>query len=423
LGSSNGTFVDDERLGPEDQVVLHPGDLIRIGSTYVVFEEPPPPATDHPGFSHDEEDLDAATEISIEADDDGDVDTAEMDIHYPVLTALAKACSASPDVPTLIDRICNIALSATPADAIYVFLRSEGALKPVAHKRRGKKERELKISTTIIKRALQRSRSLLVSDAQSDKRFSDSASVVIEGIRSVICAPLAAQKRMDGALYLHSATFGKTFTDDHLRLVTAIALQTGVAIEALEAQEKSRQQLLSVFRAVVRAHEQASSWALRGHSDRTRACARSLCRVLDLPVDEARVVELAALLHSIGRLSAPDGAFERVENRYDSATLGAELLRRMGMDEVATVVEAHMERLDGSGGPRALIGHQIPKAALIVGLAEQFDRLLSTSTTGTTGHAALQEVMAQILHGGKNRFGADMVRALAKAVRVQTGEV
>ncbi|NQT86090.1 FHA domain-containing protein, partial [bacterium] len=52
LGSSNGTFVDDERLGPEDQVVLNPGDLIRIGSTYVVFEEPPPPATDHPGFSH-----------------------------------------------------------------------------------------------------------------------------------------------------------------------------------------------------------------------------------------------------------------------------------------------------------------------------------------------------------------------------------
>jgi len=127
LGSSNGTFVNDERLGPEDQVVLHPGDLVRIGSTYVVFEEPAPSVTDHPGFSHEDEDLEQATEISIEVTDSPEEDTAVADVSYPILTTLAKACSTSPDVPTLMERICSIALNTTPADAIYIFLRDEGA--------------------------------------------------------------------------------------------------------------------------------------------------------------------------------------------------------------------------------------------------------------------------------------------------------
>jgi response regulator RpfG family c-di-GMP phosphodiesterase len=421
LGSSNGTFLNDERVAPDDPVVLHPGDLFRIGSTYIVFEEPAPAVTDHPGFSHEEEDLGSATELSLDAPEEGALETAEVSVRFPVLSTLAKACSTASDVPSLMEHVCQLALNATPADAVYIFLRSEGNLVPVAHRRRGRKERELKISTTIIRRALQRNRSILVSDAQSDKRFAGSESVVMEGIRSVLCAPLAAHTRVDGALYLHSATLGNNFTDDHLRLVTAIALQAGVAIEALEAAAESHRQLLKVLRTVVRAHEHASSYAIKGHGDRTRACARSLCRVLDLPAEEARVVELAALLHGIGKLAAPDGAFERAESHDDYAALGADLLQRMGLRDVAPLVQAHLERLDGTGAPRKLIGHQIPEGALIVGLAEEFDRMLSTASADANGAEALEQVLARLAVRATDQFGAELFDALVAVVRAKTG--
>ncbi|MFP4058750.1 MAG: HD domain-containing phosphohydrolase [Candidatus Brocadiia bacterium] len=420
LGSRNGTFLNEQRVEPDDQALLREGDLIRISNTQLVFEETAARRPEKPEFSSREEDFSDSIELDLEAEtaaEEAPETTVEADIHFPVLFSLARACSSAFAVKALMDRICAITLEAVPAEEVYFFVREGGRLEPVAHKRRGKKS-ELKISATIAKRSLQHNRAILVSDAQSDKRFSASKSVIMQGIRSVICAPLAAHERVSGVLYCHSASVQGAFTDDHLRLVTAIALQAAVGIEAIAAREESRQQLLSVFRTILTAHEQASPTEPEGHSQRVHTAARAICKALELPPAEARTIELAALLHEIGKIGAPEGAFEREESRTHYALLGAQMLRKIdGLEDAAQAVEAHLERLDGTGGPKGLIGHQIPRSARIVGLADAFDRRLTAAGEKAEPAQAVKETLMGLNEVVKEKFDPEAFRGLARALR------
>ncbi len=421
LGSRNGTYLNDERLKENEEALLRVGDQVRIGSTLVVFEEPgPAKRAEEPKFASDEEDIGATVELQLDAQTEyveGAAPAAES-VHYAVLYDVAKAISAAFDVKTMMQKVCDIVLGATPADAVYVFVSEAGKLVHIAHARRVGRG-ELTISRTIIQRALQHSRAILVSDAGSDSRFSSASSVVMKGIRSVICAPLLAHKQLEGVLYLHSGGVERAFTDDHLRLATAVALQAAVATEAIRAHEESRRKLISVFRTLISAHEQASPAATEGHSERVYATARAVCQALELPPAAAHTVELAALLHEIGRFGAPEGAFAREENRYDYATLGAKMLLKIdGMGDVAAAVEAHLERLDGSGGPKHLVGHQIPRSARIIAVADEFERRLDAFGKAPRSADAIKQALValnQEVAGG--RFDRDIFNALVVALR------
>jgi len=420
LGSRNGTFLNDERLAPEDEALLRVGDQIRIGSTRLVFEERGAQANAVPEFTSGEEDLGSTVELSLETETAGprEPETHEASVHYSVLYDVAKAVSSSYDVDSLMQRVCEITLKATPADAVYVFVHEAGRLVPAAHARRVERRR-LKVSKTIVKRALQHNRAILVSDVLSDSRFSGSDSVVMKGVRSVVCAPLLAHKHLEGVLYLHSGALENAFTDDHLRLVTGIALQTAVAVEAMRAEEESRRQLMSVFRTLVRAHEQASPTAREGHSERVLACAQAICDEMGLPAAERRVVELAALLHEVGKIGAPEGAFEREEAQFEYATLGARMLREIeGLDEVAAAVEAHLERLDGSGGPKRLVGHQVGRPARIVGLADEFERRVEAAVSaGRKRPEAVKDALVSLNAEVGEMFDEEAFGALVRALR------
>jgi len=418
LGSRNGTYLNDERLPADDQSLLRMGDLVRIGSTQLVFEESSPRRYDEPEFTSGEEDIGTPVEVSLDTAVGGAEEPggAGDSAHFSVLYDVARAVSAAFDMKSLMQKVCDIALGATPADAVFVFVYDGGKLEPVAHARRVERS-ELKISSTIIRRSLQHNRALLVSDALLDKRFSASSSVVMKGIRSVICAPLTAREHLGGVLYLHTTSVEKAFTDDHLRLVTGIALQAAVAIEAMRAYESSRRQLMSVFRTLIRAHETASPTAQPGHSDRVRACAAAIATALEVPPAEAQVAELAALLHEIGKIGAPEGAFQREQSRCDYATLGAQMLRSIeGLEDVAAAVEAHLERLDGTGGPRQLVGHQIPRSARIVALADEFERRLGP-LDGPPSSEAIKQALMSLNEEAGAAFDEEVFNGLVVALR------
>ncbi|MFW6108177.1 MAG: HD domain-containing phosphohydrolase [bacterium] len=420
LDSRNGTYLNEERITSDDQALLRVGDLIRIGSTQVVFEEAAPAREEPvPDFTSGEEDYGATMELALDAE--GLAGTAATDeeasLHFAVLYDVAKAASEAFDVTGLLQKVCDIALGATRADGVYAFTRQESKLVPVAHARRPGGRKEPKISSTIVKRSLQHRRAVLVSDASRDTRFSASSSVVMKGIRSAICAPLTAQDRISGVIYLHSSSVEDAFTDDHLRLVTAMALEAAVAMEAMRAEEKNRRQLMSVFRTLIHAYETGSPEATEGHSEQVHRCARAICQALELPPAEARHIELGALLHEIGKVGAPEGAFQRAENRFAYATLGAEMLRKIeGMETAAGAVAAHLERLDGSGGPEGLVGHQIGRSARIVGLADEFTRRLHESSAAGRS-AAIKQALIGLNQEVPDRYDAEAFNGLVVALR------
>ncbi|HEY7115841.1 MAG TPA: ATP-binding protein, partial [Tepidisphaeraceae bacterium] len=93
-------------------------------------------------------------------------------------------------------------------------------------------------SRTIINYVIERGEGVLSSNAMTDARFSKGKSVHNLGIRSALCVPIKC-RRMDGkegdeimgVIYIDSSVKNYTYSPDQLRLLTAIGLQAGLAVQ------------------------------------------------------------------------------------------------------------------------------------------------------------------------------------------------
>jgi adenylate cyclase len=76
---------------------------------------------------------------------------------------------------------------------------------------------------------------LLSQDARSDSQFSASESIVSQGVRSTICAPLITESGVHGVVYADRFDPFGAFTSEDLELITAVAAQTAMVIETVKA--------------------------------------------------------------------------------------------------------------------------------------------------------------------------------------------
>ncbi len=89
---------------------------------------------------------------------------------------------------------------------------------------------QLSISRSIIRQVMQLGLPMLISDGQSDPRFSATKSVANAGIQSAMCAPLGMGEGLRGLLYADNLSRKGMFTVDDLNAFAVIAVQAGLAI-------------------------------------------------------------------------------------------------------------------------------------------------------------------------------------------------
>jgi putative nucleotidyltransferase with HDIG domain len=103
-----------------------------------------------------------------------------------------------------------------------------------------------------------------------------------------------------------------------------------------------------------------------------------------LPPRHQELLRRGALLHDVGKLAVPTrilaGAGPLSDHEWELVRAhpgrGAAIVSRLvGGDDVAGIVAAHHERLDGGGYPRGLKGAEIPALARIIAVAEAFDAM------------------------------------------------
>ena len=80
----------------------------------------------------------------------------------------------------------------------------------------------------------------MTSDARDDERWDPAASIVKLGVREAICVPMQGRYGAVGVIYIDTFTppgrllkekGGNKFTDEHLKLMIAIAHQAALAVE------------------------------------------------------------------------------------------------------------------------------------------------------------------------------------------------
>lgn len=122
-----------------------------------------------------------------------------------------------------------------------------------------------------------------------------------------------------------------------------------------------------------------------GHSRRVAEYARKIGRAMKLDAEQQDNLLLAGLLHDIGKLGLPDKmvhkplstlSAQEYEKYVKHPELGeASLMALEPIRSVATIIRGHHERYDGKGFPDQLKGDEIPLAARIISIANDYDAL------------------------------------------------
>ena len=123
-----------------------------------------------------------------------------------------------------------------------------------------------------------------------------------------------------------------------------------------------------------------------GHLQRVKRHVRLLAEALECPEADIRTLELASVLHDVGKVRVPDYILRKpsrlTQHEFSEiashAIIGAEIISRAKLPQpVEQIVLSHHEHWDGSGYPRGLKGEQIPLLARILTLVDCFNALLT----------------------------------------------
>jgi adenylate cyclase len=101
-----------------------------------------------------------------------------------------------------------------------------------------KSAEKLSISRTITEKVMTERVALLSQDVSTDAQLSAAASIVLQGVRSTICAPLITESNVHGVIYADRLDPFSAFSQNDLELISAVAAQTAITVENVKAHKR-----------------------------------------------------------------------------------------------------------------------------------------------------------------------------------------
>jgi phosphoserine phosphatase RsbU/P len=87
------------------------------------------------------------------------------------------------------------------------------------------------VSQSVVQKVSTEGRPILTSDAQADERFNMRQSIMLLGLRSILCVPLKVKEHVIGVVYADNRFVAAIFTMEDLDLLNTIASIAAIAIE------------------------------------------------------------------------------------------------------------------------------------------------------------------------------------------------
>lgn len=166
-----------------------------------------------------------------------------------LLYEMSKTLGTVLELDELFERATDLIFRGTPADRVVALLADEteavdgerelhqiGAI--TRDKSIEKLTEKLAVSRTITRRVMAERVAILSQDAKTDEQFLGAESIVSQGVRSTICAPLITQSGIHGVIYADRLDPFAAFRPDHLDLISAVAAQAAVTVETVKAHKR-----------------------------------------------------------------------------------------------------------------------------------------------------------------------------------------
>ncbi len=167
-----------------------------------------------------------------------------------LLYEMTKTIGTVFDLKEIFIKATDLIFRGTPAERVVALLADETAdgkildysLYPIAIKGRDEilenLTGKLSISRTITQKVMREKVALLSQDAKTDEMFKGVESIVTQGVRSTICAPLITESNVHGVIYADRLDPFSAFSSDDLELISAVAAQTAVTVETVKAHKR-----------------------------------------------------------------------------------------------------------------------------------------------------------------------------------------
>jgi signal transduction histidine kinase len=255
LGSSNGTTVNGEKIA-EHRLVN--GDRVQLGRSLLIFTD-----ADDRSSANVIHDVDIVGLSAVEGSrivksvghESGSQIFGSPDIadspwlararsNLQIMYRTALAVSHTLDIDQLLARIMDLIFEWVEADRGCIMLvdhETDQLTPAVSRNRKGvQTDAKLTISRTILDYVMQHKEGVLTSDAKDDERWNAEGSIVTLGVREAIAVPMQGRYGIVGVIYIDTFTPpGKAlptrppnkFSEEHLKLMVAIAHQAALAVE------------------------------------------------------------------------------------------------------------------------------------------------------------------------------------------------
>jgi HD-GYP domain-containing protein (c-di-GMP phosphodiesterase class II) len=166
------------------------------------------------------------------------------------------------------------------------------------------------------------------------------------------------------------------------------------------------------------------------HSTRLAEWALRVARKSNIPEQGLYQVEVAALLHDVGKIGVPDAILKKAApltaeeraliNRHPEYSWS--ILRLFsGLEEASLYALHHHESVDGSGYPAGLKGHDIPLAARIVSVIDAYDAMVSNRCYRPG--LSHEEAVRRLLRSSGTQFDSDVVQAFIPIAEQEAADV
>ncbi|MCO8121206.1 HD-GYP domain-containing protein [Stieleria sp. TO1_6] len=221
----------------------------------------------------------------------------------------------------------------------------------------------------------------------------------------------------------HEAEFGSIEAD--------MMLSTSMMLAAHVLNQRQYHQLQNMFQGMIQSLASAldaKDAYTCGHSNRVAELSYQLASRLGYDDAQLANIRMGGILHDIGKIGVDDSVLRKTSQLTDQEfeqikrhpVLGYEILK--GIEQFSGILPAvrhHHERCDGTGYPDGLAGHEIPRDAQIMAVADAFDAM--TSDRPYRSGMPIETVKAIFRDGRGTQWAADVVDVLLNSPELMQG--
>lgn len=293
------------------------------------------------------------------------------------------------DLDELLNLIMEKAKQILNAEASSIFQIDEetGELYfRVATGKKGKAAKSIKVpmGKGVVGWAAEKGETIIVPDVSKDGRFYKKVDKETKfKTKSIIAVPLMTKHGIMGVAEVLNKIDGVKFSKEDIKIFESLARQASVAIENAHLYNDLNELIKQAISSIVTAVEKKDMYT-KGHTERVTKFSILLGQEMNLDSAVLHNLELAALLHDVGKIGIPDNILLKKGKLTDEEYCEIKKHPHKGIEIIGHIKQLkpitdgilyHHEHFDGSGYPAGLKGHNIPLIARIISVADAYDAM------------------------------------------------